>query len=119
MVLVSSAWKGNANIMTLGWHMVLDVSPSLVACCISRANHSFELIRRGRQCVIKVPTTELLNEVIGIGNCSGAQLDKFKAFGFTPAPAIKGRAPLIQECQAIFEFCPADGRPIAKHDLFS
>jgi hypothetical protein len=25
--------------MTMGWHMVLEFSPSLVACCISNANH--------------------------------------------------------------------------------
>jgi hypothetical protein len=27
--------------------------------------------------VIDAPTTDLVNEVIGIGNCSGAQVDKF------------------------------------------
>ena len=68
VVLVTSAWKGNTNIMTMGWHMVLEFSPSLVACCISNANHSFEMIRRSHECVINLPTTDLVNEVIGIGN---------------------------------------------------
>jgi flavin reductase (DIM6/NTAB) family NADH-FMN oxidoreductase RutF len=95
-VLVTSAWKGKANIMTMGWHMVLEFSPSLAACCISNANHSFEMIRRSHECVINVPTTDLVNEVIGIGNCSGAEIDKFKAFGLTPAPAANVSAPLIQ-----------------------
>jgi hypothetical protein len=36
-------------------------------------------------CVINVPTTDLVNKVIVIGNCSGAEMDKFKAFGLTPA----------------------------------
>ena len=87
VVLVSSAWKENTNIITMGWHMVLEFSPSLVACCISSANHSFEMIRRSQECVINVPTTDLVDKVIGIGNCSGAEMDKFKAFGLTPAPA--------------------------------
>ena len=87
VVLVSSAWKENTNTITTGWHMVLEFSPSLVACCISSANHSFEMIRRSQECVINVPTTDLVNKVIGIGNCSGAEMDKFKAFGLTPAPA--------------------------------
>jgi aryl-alcohol dehydrogenase-like predicted oxidoreductase len=39
---------------------------------------SFEMIRRSQECVINVPTTDLVNEVIGIGNCSGTQVDKFK-----------------------------------------
>ena len=73
VVLVTSAWKGNTNIMTMGWHVVLEFSPSLVACCISNANHSFEMIRHSHECAINVPTTDLVNEVIGIGNCSGAE----------------------------------------------
>jgi flavin reductase (DIM6/NTAB) family NADH-FMN oxidoreductase RutF len=34
-VLVSSHWQGKHNIMTLGWHTVLEFSPSLVGCMIS------------------------------------------------------------------------------------
>ena len=44
----------------------------------------FEMIRRSRECVINLPTTDLVNEVIGIGNCSGAEVDKFEAFGSRP-----------------------------------
>jgi flavin reductase (DIM6/NTAB) family NADH-FMN oxidoreductase RutF len=86
VVLVSSAWKENTNIITMDWHMVLEFSPSLAACCISSANHSFEMIRRSQECVINLPTTDLVNKVIGIRNCSGTEMDKFKAFGLTPAP---------------------------------
>jgi flavin reductase (DIM6/NTAB) family NADH-FMN oxidoreductase RutF len=118
VVLVTSAWKGNTNIMTMGWHMVLEFSPSLVACCISNANHSFEMIRRSHECVINVPTTDLVNEVIGIGNCSGAEVDKFKAFELTPAPATHVSAPLIKECYANFECRLADDSLISKYDLF-
>jgi flavin reductase (DIM6/NTAB) family NADH-FMN oxidoreductase RutF len=117
-VLVTSAWKGNTNIMTMGWHMVLEFSPSLVACCISNANHSFEMIRRSHECVINVPTTDLVNEVIGIGNCSGAEVDKFKAFGLTPAPATNVSAPLIKECYANFECRLANSSLVSKYDLF-
>ena len=118
VVLVTSAWKGKTNIMTMGWHMVLEFSPSLVACCISNANHSFEMIRRSHECVINVPTTDLVNEVIGIGNCSGAEVDKFKAFGLTPAPATNVSAPLIKECYANFECRLANGSLVSKYGLF-
>ncbi len=37
VVLVSSAHKGQRDIMTMGWHMVLEFSPSLIACCIAPA----------------------------------------------------------------------------------
>ena len=31
IVLVSSAWQGTFNIMTMGWHMMLGFSPALFA----------------------------------------------------------------------------------------
>src|SRR6516162_9173624 len=39
IVLVSSAWKGKTNIMTLGWHTVLDFEPSRIGCHIWDENH--------------------------------------------------------------------------------
>jgi flavin reductase (DIM6/NTAB) family NADH-FMN oxidoreductase RutF len=68
--------------------------------------------------VINVPTNDLVNEVIGIGNCSGAEVDKFKAFELTPAPATHVSVPLIKECYANFECRLADDSLISKYDLF-
>ncbi|WP_295921756.1 flavin reductase family protein [uncultured Xanthomonas sp.] len=118
VVLVSSAWKQQRDIMTLGWHMVLEFSPSLLACCISSANHSFDLIRRSKQCVINLPTADLVDTVVGIGNTSGADLDKFAHFGLTAVPATHVAAPLIAECYASFECRLHDGSQIGKHGLF-
>jgi flavin reductase (DIM6/NTAB) family NADH-FMN oxidoreductase RutF len=64
VVLVSSAWKGKTNIMTMGWHMVMSEEPSLVGCFIWDRNHSFEMIRRSRECVINVPTVTLATTVV-------------------------------------------------------
>jgi flavin reductase (DIM6/NTAB) family NADH-FMN oxidoreductase RutF len=118
IVLVSSAWKGKTNIMTMGWHMMMGFSPALFACYIWDANHSFEMIRGSRECVINLPTIELANEAVGIGNCSGATIDKFHKFGLTPVAAEQVDAPLIKECYANFECRLYDGRQIAKHGLF-
>lgn len=48
IVLVSSHWKGQDNIMTMGWHMVMAFGPSRIGCCIWNANHSHRMIRRSR-----------------------------------------------------------------------
>src|SRR5262249_25258879 len=84
IVLVSSAHKGKTNIMTMGWHMVMEFSPSLVGCLISSANHSFEMIKASRQCVINLPTEDLAATVVKIGNTSGRDIDKFETFGLSP-----------------------------------
>src|SRR5277367_2877079 len=83
VVLVSSAWKGKTNIMTMGWHMVIEFTPSLIGCVIAESNVSFEMIRKSRECVINVPTVDLIDKVVGVGNCDGDQVDKFERFGLT------------------------------------
>jgi len=118
IVLVSSAWRGQHNIMTMGWHTVMEFAPSLVGCVISSGNHSFDLIRRSGECAINVPTTALIRKVIGIGNCSGADVDKFKKFRLTAEPAQKVKAPLIAECHANFECGLKDDSLVSKYNFF-
>jgi flavin reductase (DIM6/NTAB) family NADH-FMN oxidoreductase RutF len=118
IVLVSSAWKGKTNIMTMGWHMIIGEQPSLVGCFIWDANHSFEMIRRSKECVINIPTLELATTVVRIGNSSGRDVDKFAAFKLTASPAKKVRAPLIAECYASFECRLVDASLISKYSLF-
>jgi flavin reductase (DIM6/NTAB) family NADH-FMN oxidoreductase RutF len=118
IVLVSSAYKGEQNIMTLGWHAVLGFSPSLVGCYIWDQNHSFSLVRRSKECVINVPTLDLIDTVIGIGNCHGGKIDKFKKFGLTAAAGTEVQAPLIVECYASFECKLIDASLIKKYSLF-
>lgn len=44
-------------------------------------NHSYSMIRKSGECVINLPTSELLQEIIGIGNCHGGDpTDKFERF---------------------------------------
>ncbi len=117
IVLVSSAYKGKRNIMTMGWHTVMEFSPSLVGCIISAANHSFNMVRRSRECVINLPTTALTDEVVGIGTTTGAEIDKFEHFGLT-AEADVVKAPLIRECYANFECRLADARLVDKYNFF-
>jgi flavin reductase (DIM6/NTAB) family NADH-FMN oxidoreductase RutF len=118
IVLVSSAWRGETNIMTMGWHMVMEFEPSLIGCYIWSENHSFEMIRKSRECVINIPTTELAPKVVGIGNTSGADVDKFAKFKLTAVRGEKVKAPLVGECYANFECKLVDSSLIRKYSLF-
>lgn len=118
IVLVSSAWKGQVNIMTMGWHTVMEFQPSLIGCYITPGNHSFEMIRGSRECVINIPTDALIRQVVGIGNCSGADTDKFDTFRLTAAKSERVGAPLIAECYANFECKVIDVSMLAKYNFF-
>src|SRR3989442_1603493 len=64
IVLVSSHWQGESNIMTMGWHMMLEYDR--IGCYIWDENHSFDLIRKSKQCVINLPTIDLIDTIDGI-----------------------------------------------------
>lgn len=121
IVLVSSSWEGRHNIMTMGWHTVMEFSPSLVGCVIASSNHSFELVRQSRECVINLPTTALLDAVVGVGTTSGIDVDKFERFGLTPE-AMEGAgdftAPAIRECHAHFACRLHDDSLVDKYNFF-
>jgi flavin reductase (DIM6/NTAB) family NADH-FMN oxidoreductase RutF len=118
IVLVSSRWQDEADIMTMGWHTVMEFTPSLVGCIISSANHSFELIRQSSQCVINVPSIELIDKVVGIGNSTGTDIEKFAHFGLTPQKTRKVKAPLVKECFANFECRLHDDALVDKYNFF-
>lgn len=118
IVLVSSAWKGKTNIMTMGWHMMMGFEPALFGCYIWEGNHSHALVRRSRECVINLPTADMIDTIVDIGNCSGAQVDKFARFGLTAVPATQVSAPLIGECYANFECTLFESHNTAQYNLF-
>lgn len=118
VVLVTTAAGGRANVMTLGFHMVVRHAPPLLACVIGPWDHSHRALTATRDCVIALPTVDLAETVVDIGNCSGAEVDKFARFGLTARPASRVGAPLIGECLANIECRVADDRLSADYDLF-
>jgi flavin reductase (DIM6/NTAB) family NADH-FMN oxidoreductase RutF len=118
IVLVSSAHKGETNIMTMGWHMMMEFTPALVGCVIAESNHSFAMIRTSRECVINLPTADMAKIVVDIGNSSGAEIDKFDKFKLTAQPATRVKAPLIGECHASFECRLHDARLVKAYNFF-
>ena len=118
VVLLTTARKDRANVMTMSWHMMVEFEPPLVGCVVSSANHSFAALRTTRECVIAVPARKLARKVVAVGNASGRDLDKFQAFGLTPAPAACVAPPLVAECFANLECRIADTRLVKRYNLF-
>ena len=118
IVLVSSRWKDETNIMTMGWHMIMEFSPSLIGCYIWDQNHSREMVRKSKECVINIPTYDLIRKVIAIGNSTGGEIDKFKEFKLTPVQGSRVKAPLIKECYANLECRLHDAKLVDKYSLF-
>jgi len=118
VVMVTTARKGRANVMTMSWHTMMEFEPPLVGCVLSGRNHSFAALKATRECVINIPTVELAEEVVACGNTSGRRVDKFAAYGLTAVPAARVAPPLIAECYANLECKVADVRMVSRYNFF-
>ena len=114
VVLVTTHDGKKDNIMTISWTMVMDFTP-VFAITTGAWNHSFAALRKNRECVIAIPTVDMLDKVVGIGMCSGADTDKFARFKLTPVQGKVVRAPLIKECLANMECKVID--IVKKHNI--
>ena len=96
-VLVTTNDGAKNNVMTISWTMVVDFTPRF-AITTGPWNYSYAALRKTRECVIAIPTVDLIDRVVGVGTCSGADTDKFEKFGLTPLKSRRVRSPLIKEC---------------------
>lgn len=114
VVFITTNDKKKNNIMTLSWTMVVDFTPKF-AITTGPWNYSYRALKKNHECVIAIPTVDLIDQVVGVGTCSGRDIDKFEKFKFTPLKAKKVQAPLIKECLANIECRVID--IIKKHDI--
>jgi len=114
VVLVTTRGGEKDNIMTISWTMVVDFSP-MFAMTTGSWNYSFEALCKTRECVIAIPTADMVDKVVGVGTCSGADTDKFEKFRLTPVKGKHVKAPLIKECLANIECRVVD--IVGKHNI--
>ena len=114
VVLVTTGDGRKNNIMTISWTMVLDFKP-VFAITTGPWNYSYAALRKFRECVISIPTVDLIDHVVGVGTCSGADTDKFGKFRLTPVKSKHVRPPLIYECLANIECRVVD--IISRHNI--
>lgn len=118
VLLLVTAGKTRPNVMTLSWHMPMEFEPPLVGCILCNRDYSFGLLKAARECSLNIPTVELADTVVAVGNCSGRDTDKFQVCGLTAKTAKLVKAPLISECYASLECRVADTRLVNRYGLF-
>lgn len=114
VVLVTTHDGKKPNIMTISWTMVVDFTP-VFAITTGAWNYSYAALRKTKACAIAIPTADMIDTVVGIGTCSGADTDKFAKFKLTALPGTVVKAPLIKECLANIECKVAD--IVTKHNI--
>ena len=104
--------------MAMSWHTMMEFEPPLVGCVIGSGGLTFGTLRSAKECVINIPTVEMAAKVVGCGNYSGRDVDKFKKFRLAVSPASVVNAPLLDECFASLECRLVDGGMADQYNFF-
>jgi flavin reductase (DIM6/NTAB) family NADH-FMN oxidoreductase RutF len=46
VVMVTTAGKKRANIMTMSWHTMMEFEPPMVGCVISNRSYTFDILKK-------------------------------------------------------------------------
>ncbi|KAJ5182517.1 hypothetical protein N7492_000133 [Penicillium capsulatum] len=97
LVTTGSLEKQTHNVMTIGFHMMMQHDTPLIGITLGPWDASFHALRRQRECVLAVPSIEIAEKVVDIGNCSSSDsvTSKWERFGLEAVPAEKVQAPLV------------------------
>lgn len=118
VTLVTSAFRGEHNVMPLAWHAPLSSDPPLIGISIEQSRHTVDMIQHSGEFALNFPARPLIHHVQYLGALSGADIDKFEATQLATFPAAKVSAPLIEGCAAWIECEVRDVVPIGDHVLF-
>jgi flavin reductase (DIM6/NTAB) family NADH-FMN oxidoreductase RutF len=102
VVLITTDDGCKPNVMTVSWTMVMSEDP-IFAIVVEPSSHSYRSLVEQKECVIAIPSLDMLDTAVDLGTCSGRDTDKFAKFGIAAVPASKVRAPLLSQCIANIE----------------
>ena len=118
VLLLSTAHRGQRNVMTMSWHSMLEFEQPLVGCVVSDRSLSHRLLRASGEGVLNIPTEKIADKVVGCGNTHGTELDKFSRFALATRPAQQVAAPLLDACFASLECKVVDTGMVRKYAFF-
>ena len=118
VVLMTTCYKDEIDVMAMSWTMPIEFEPPMFACIVSNRNHSFDLLKKSKECSINIPSDKMLDKIVEVGNISGAKVDKFKKFNLMVEKADTIKAPFLSECFANLECRIKDVSLVGKYGLF-
>ncbi|MEO0192429.1 MAG: flavin reductase family protein [candidate division WOR-3 bacterium] len=102
-VLVGSRLNGRDNLMPASWHTPLSGDPPLYGVVISPKRATYRAIQETGGFTVNFVPLEMAELSEKTGFCSGADTDKFKAFGIEKAQALLDVGPILRGAYAALE----------------
>jgi len=118
VVLVTTAWRGNYNVMPAAFVTPLSFDPPLIGLAVHPERHTHDMIKYSQEFALNVPGRELLHHCQYLGSVSGREADKLELTKLPTFRARKVDAPLLEGCLGYIECGLEDAYTLGDHTLF-
>lgn len=119
VVLVTSISKeGKTNVFTVGWISTVCTKEPIIAMGVRPERLSYEYIKESGECVINLPTVDMVKVVDYCGVVSGKKVDKIKHFNLQLSEGVSVLTPSLQSSPIALECKVKSITPLGTHDLF-
>ncbi len=118
VVLVTTRWRDQADVMPAIWTTPLSRTPPLVGVVVHPSRHTHDMIRFSEQFALNFPARDLMNHAQDFGVVSGRDVTKLELSRLPTLKATKVDAPLIEGCIAYIECALEDALRVGDHTLF-
>ncbi|MEX2158716.1 MAG: flavin reductase family protein [Dehalococcoidia bacterium] len=118
VTLLTTAWRGNYNVMPAAFVTPVSFEPPLVAVAVHPSRHTHDMIRYSEEFALNIPSRELLHHCQYLGSVTGREMNKLE---LTKLPTFRARqveAPLLEGCVAYIECGVHDAYTTGDHTLF-
>jgi flavin reductase (DIM6/NTAB) family NADH-FMN oxidoreductase RutF len=118
VVLVTTRWRDQTDVMPAIWHTPLSRTPPLVGVVVHPGRHTHDMIRFSEEFALNFPARDLINHAQYFGTVSGDNVGKLDLAKLPTFHASKIEVPLIEPCVAWIECSLVDAFSIGDHTLF-
>jgi flavin reductase (DIM6/NTAB) family NADH-FMN oxidoreductase RutF len=118
VVLLTTAWHGNWNVMPAAFVTPLSIDPPLIGVAVHPARHTHDMIKFSEEFALNIPTQDLLHHCQYLGSVSGTELNKLELTRLPVFTARKVQAPLLEGCVGWIECGVEDAYRIGDHTFF-
>lgn len=118
VVVVTSKLNEKINAFTVGWVSTVCTKEPVIAMGIRPERLSHEYIKESKECVINLPSRDMVKFVDYCGVVSGRKIDKIKHFGYKLNDGLGVSTPSIDLSPVALECKVKSITPLGSHDLF-
>lgn len=108
----------DSNLVTVAWTGTVCTNPAMCYISLRPTRHSYPIIRQNMQFTINLTTEAMARATDWIGVRSGADYNKWKETGLTPAPGVAVECPYVAESPVAIECRVKSILPLGSHHLF-